>query len=757
MKITYLAAHYPKTILLLVVLATGLGMYGLSGIRMDNSLEVWFAKQDPNLDLYQEFKDRFGTEEYLLVALARTDAFSQETMDLVGELGNRLEQLEGLERVDSLARVYEIWAPQREEGGVPNDLESFREDALQSPLYDGMLVSSSGEVSVILGQMSRVGTQNRQKVADEVRAIVAEIVPQDRTVYYAGSAMFNAELNEVSRESAITFYPIVGAAGVLLLLIVLRSIRMTLVAMAAVAISMIWGIGALTATGRALNVVTFSLPAILLVTTTSYALHFLLEYRRQLREGKDSDAALKETLDLVSIPCLLSAVTTSIGFGSLVVGDLDPVTDLGLFAGISVLGAYIIVVYGIGSMALLLPAPKRWVRKEDSQATSSQAGFHFGFQRSWHPARWLIILVGAAYTALSGYYASKVYFESNPFEFFDEDSTVTVSHHYLEEKLTGLSQLEIQIHSTQNKDLLDLEELRKIESVGEKLAALPHVRKVITPADYIKEARRTHSLGAEEAYQLPRRMTQLRQTLTQLMPERLEERLNESFAEDRHYAKMSLRIGTLGSRQYQKVVGDIEETLEAEFGEGYETLVTGLVPLVTSAQKYMVTSQVESLSLAVILIGITFVLLLRSIRLTVLGLLPNLIPILGTFGFMGWRNIALDAATIMVASVSLGIVVDNTIHFLFRYVRHLRDKDRLDSVLETLRTSGEAIAFAGMINCLGFAVLILSDFQPMRHFGMLVSLTMLFAFFGATILLPALLVTLGPKKGKKLAVTPTDT
>jgi len=174
-------------------------------------------------------------------------------------------------------------------------------------------------------------------------------------------------------------------------------------------------------------------------------------------------------------------------------------------------------------------------------------------------------------------------------------------------------------------------------------------------------------------------------------------------------------------------------------------MVTGLVPLVVSSQKYMVTSQVESLSLAVVLIALTFVLLLRSVRLTILGLLPNLIPILGTFGFMGWRRIPLDPATIMVASVSLGIVVDNTIHFLFRYTRNLKRENRLEAAMDTLETSGQAITFAGLINCLGFAVMIFSGFQPMRYFGLLVSITMFCAFLGATILLPALLLALGPK------------
>ena len=193
----------------------------------------------------------------------------------------------------------------------------------------------------------------------------------------------------------------------------------------------------------------------------------------------------------------------------------------------------------------------------------------------------------------------------------------------------------------------------------------------------------------------------------------------------------------------------MQEVLDRVLGESYECTPTGLIPLVDSAQAYMVESQVQSLTLAVVLITLIFVMLLRSIRLTVLGLLPNLIPILGTFGFMGWREIPLDVATIMVASVSLGIVVDNTIHFLFRYRRNLKKEDPLPAVIDTLRTSGQAITYAGTINCLGFGVLIFSGFQPMKNFGLLVSLTMFCALLGATVLLPALLVTLGPKRKRK--------
>jgi predicted RND superfamily exporter protein len=751
MKINHLGARRPVATLLFLAGLCALSVYALLGIRMDNSIEVWFASNDPKLHFYREFRERFGSEEFLMIALCKDDAFSEATMALAGKLVEELQTFEELERVESLSKVYSIWSESRKEADLPHDLETFREDTLTSPFYKGLLVSPSGRDMAIMAQMSPAGIADREGLAEKTFALIERVVPEERTVYYAGSAIFNSEMNRLSRESAMVFYPLVIASGAILLGVALRSLRATLIAAGAVLGSILWGVGLLSGTGHALNVVSSAMPPILLVSTLSYSLHFMMEYRRQVVGHRDRVRAVTATLDLVAIPCLLSALTTSIGFGSLMVSQVEPVIDLGTFAAIGVLGGYLAVVFGIGAAATLMGVPPAWKRmaKLHDRSEGERGPRHFGFQQSWFGARWLIVLLGVVFTVFALYQAQKVYFESNPFEFFPEENIITQSHHYLEEEMGGLSRLEVQVHGKAGEDLLDLSALNDFERAAAELVAVTHVTQVVTPGDYIKEAQRSRSLGGEEEYRLPRRQSQLRQIVAGILDENLKRRLEEQYAEDHTYAKLTLSLETLGSRVYGETLEDIEQVLEKTLGEKYETEPTGIVPLIASSQKYMVDSQVKSLSLALALISLTFVVLLRSIRLTILGLLPNLVPILGTFGLMGWIALPLDVATIMVASVSLGIVVDNTIHFLFRYTRNLKRESPLDAVIDTLKTSGQAIAFAGIINCVGFGVLIFSGFQPMRNFGSLVSFTMFLALLGATILLPALLLTLGPSRKTK--------
>lgn len=747
MKINHLGARKPVLTLVILAGLSALSIYALLGIRMDNSIEVWFASQDPKLEFYREFRERFGSEEFLMIALCKDDAFSESTMEIADRLVAELSTFEELERVESISKVYALWSASRKEADLPYDLATFREDTLTSPFYKGLLVSPSGKDMAIMAQMSPAGIADRQKLTDKTLELVGRIVPEDRTVYYAGSAIFNSEMNRLSRESAVRFYPLVILSGAILLWVALRSLRATLIAAAAVIASILWGVALLSGTGHALNVVSSAMPPILLVSTLSYALHFMMEYRRQAVGHHDRVRAVTATLDLVAIPCLLSAVTTSIGFGSLMVSQVEPVIDLGTFAAIGVLGGYLAVVFGISAAATLMGIPPAWERMAKRHDSREGTGpRHFGFQDSWYGWRWPIVFAGVAFILLAGFQAQKVFFEANPFEFFPEENIITQSHHYLEEEMGGLSRLEVQVRGKEGQNLLDLSALEDFEKAAAELVNVTHVTKVVTPGDYIKEAQRSRSLGGAEQYKLPRRPSQLRQIIAGILDENLKKRLEEQYAEDRTYAKLTLSLETLGSRQYGKTLDDIEQVLEKTLGEKYETEPTGIVPLIASSQKYMVDSQVKSLSLAVALISLTFVILLRSVRLTVLGLLPNLVPILGTFGLMGWIALPLDVATIMVASVSLGIVVDNTIHFLFRYTRSLKKESPLDAVLDTLKTSGQAIAFAGIINCVGFGVLIFSGFRPMRNFGSLVSFTMFLALLGATILLPALLLTLGPSR-----------
>lgn len=749
MKKPFAVARAPIALFALGALTIVLA-YFLSGIRMNNSIDVFFVQEDPNLQFYNEFRERFGTEEFFLVCLAEDDAFSEETMKLAAELTGALDGFEELDQVDSLARVYDIWRAAREEGGVESDLEAFRRDTLDSPFYVGLLVSKTGNDSAIMARLSKKGIADRPALVEKVKSLIAEMAPADRKILLAGPATFNYELNALSRQSSATFYPLIVIAGALLLWAILRSLPMMAAVWIAVLLSVVWGLGIMAAAGKTLNVVTSALPPILLVSTISYSLHLLLEYRRQLSMHLDKRHAIACALDMVTIPCLLSAVTTSIGFGSLVVSKVGPVTDLGIFAGIGVLGGYAAVIYGLAAMISLLPAPKAWRFKEAGElgAEEKSGGWYFGFKKAWLSARWGIVVLGIAYAIVAGWYASRVFFEANPFQFFPPDSSFSTRLVYLQDHLTGLSRLEVQVKRKDGGDLLNLADLRKIDETCERLKGLENITKVIAAPDFIKEARRSRSLGDESAYQLPRREMQLRQTIEGLLNESLQQRMEGYFAEDRTFTKITLNSFSMGSRGYGKLLSELDSILTESLGEEYEFEVTGLVPLVDSSQAYMVASQVESIVLALAAIALTFIILLRSFRLTILGLLPNLIPILGTFGFMGWVAMPLDVATIMVASVSLGIVVDNTIHFLFRYKRYLHKESRLTAVVDTLRTSGQAIAIAGFINCLGFGVLIFSGFQPMRNFGTLVSLTMLSALIGATILLPALLLTLGPI-GKK--------
>ncbi|MCA9438101.1 MAG: hypothetical protein KC978_20115, partial [Candidatus Omnitrophica bacterium] len=170
---SYLAAKHPHLVLAGLGVLSLLLLYFLVGIRMDNSIDVFFVQEDPNLQFYNEYRERFGTEEFFLVCFAKDDAFSPETMELVKKVSEGLLELDELQQVESLAKVYDIWKDAREEGGIEFDLETFRTDTLNSPFYVGLLVSETGEDSAIMAQLSPKGMADRPSVVEKVQEIVA--------------------------------------------------------------------------------------------------------------------------------------------------------------------------------------------------------------------------------------------------------------------------------------------------------------------------------------------------------------------------------------------------------------------------------------------------------------------------------------------------------------------------------------------------------------------------------------------------------
>jgi predicted RND superfamily exporter protein len=322
--------------------------------------------------------------------------------------------------------------------------------------------------------------------------------------------------------------------------------------------------------------------------------------------------------------------------------------------------------------------------------------------------------------------------ETHILNFFQKNSSIARAYGFIENVLTGLSPIEIVISVTgeQGKDeLLSENNLNKIRNLQGFLEQKKGVVSSQSAADIFQDRTKIDLLDLLFLSKAP---------LYAALDAGLKEFVNKKGTATR----VSVKARTLASEQYLTLISDIDEYLVQNFRGGLRAYTTGAVPVIVEMQNILLGNLVKSFAVAFAVISTVFLLIFRSLKKTVICMLPNLLPVIVILGFMGWTRIKLDVATVMIASIAIGIAVDDTIHFVFRYKQECSaGADSAQAILSTLSSTGTAIVWTSLVIFCGFLVLCFSGFKPMIFFGLLTGVTIITALAGDLVMLPALLST----------------
>jgi predicted RND superfamily exporter protein len=282
--------------------------------------------------------------------------------------------------------------------------------------------------------------------------------------------------------------------------------------------------------------------------------------------------------------------------------------------------------------------------------------------------------------------------------------------------------------------------LKRMDRLSQALAALPYVRKTTSMVDYVKRVHRELNDGRPDAFVIPDSPAQIAQELLVFgLGDEGRAELERVAASDFSRAQITVKLASMSSDLVFKQVQEADRLAQDIFaGSGVTAMVTGSGRLFSMLDHYLVRSQISSFATAFVTVFGVIFLIFRSWKFGALSIAPNLVPVLAVFGVMGWLGISLNVATVMVASVALGVVDDDTIHFISRYRRETRAGATTDQAIETATMQeGRAALTTAIINCCAFAVLTLSEYRPSAWFGGLLALTMVMAFLAEVFILPA--------------------
>lgn len=742
-----LSLAHPRTVLVLWGLATLAAGLGLARLETDNSPDVYIVRSSDSYADFLELRESFGGGEQVRLAVTGDDLWTPAGQARLASLEERAaREVPHVGEVVGLIGRFRVGSAEGRE--PPTDLA---QRAVEDPIARGLgLVGEGGGTATVLLGVDPPDNRAQEEVVVALEELAREASRQDAAAgldlatKVVGIPVLDRALDASSREIGEKFFPLLVVLATLLLMVSFRTVRGVVVPLVFVAVPEAILLGTLGHLGVHLNLVLAILPPLLFVISLATAVHLLVAYRDRLDPmtsgGLTGSQAVRATFDDKGWAVFWTGVTTFVGFASLSVSDVGPVRTLGVASGVGI--ALMTLAAFTLYPALLTLFGDRAGRREWEERRRGRALERWLRHRGGRWARWAVerrrwALGGAgllALLALAG--LPRLATESNALTFLPDDHPARSG--LLELESRGIASASAELLLTLSPPGRETEDswrtpdrLRRLEELSRKLAAGSRVLATLSAGELYVEARSAAGVPAGPFAD--------RLALGALEGDPEAGRLLDAFVTpDGRRARIALAVRTLGHEDLEPVFARAEALASQAFPEA-AVAVTGEFPLLLETHSQLLRTLGLSLTLTLLAVGLILRLLLPSTRLALLALVPNLWPVAGVVGLMGWAGVPLDTATVMVASVVLGLAVDDTIHTLGHFRELAPVVGRVEAVVGTLEKTAPAYVLTGVILTLGFGVCALSDFAPTARFGMLAAVAIALAVLGDLFLLPALL------------------
>lgn len=752
-----------------LLLFTGFMVAAIPKLQIDPSMEPLFVKSSPEYLYYKQYSEKYGSDQMIALAMSTSDLFTLPNLKLLQKVTFDLEKFEQVEKVVSLANVMDIRSKFVGVKIVPalhevfdgnRSLEELRQDILQNELYQNNLISSDGKIANILVYLKPLGNESGLNGAfiENLRKYLKRQTHPGIQFYAAGAPVEQYDFIKLIRRDQMTFVPLIAALLVLTTFLIYGSFACMILSMSIVSMTLIWTMGTISLLGQPLNLMTSLLaPVIMIVAVVNsiYLINVFFEVRPHHPSLKNS---IVITMQLLGIPCFLTHFVTILGFISLALNEIPAIRSFGIFAALGTLYSYLVEV--ILTPVLFQILPYRYVGHPNKKASMLNRMLVEFIEKLDFKWKWLIAALTALVIVLSIQGMRQIEVDTNIVKQMKPDLPLAVATRFIDQKITGVYSLGFVIRRKDGSRFDSPEIFRKLDELKIYLESLPGISKVnsiTTVVKKIHEARKDDS----RYYIIPENRSDLRRYLKGILKSRDAE---QYISRDLREVRLEARMQALGTREGAEVERLAREYLKEKFENDFEYQLTGNVVLLGRIAKGLVQEQMQSFSFALGSILLVMIIIFRSFRLGLLAAIPNLIPILMIYGLMGFCKIELSTPTAMISSIVLGMIVDASIQFLYRFRLEFEHRHHyLQALHHTCRNMGQSMFVSTMILVVGFSSSIFASFRPTIHFGVLTALTILFAFICTLIVLPVCLLIVKPfgpqrlfKRRGKASADPQD-
>ena len=814
---------YPLAVLtVLFIFISTLGYYATK-LEIDASAETLLLDDDKDLKFFREVNKRYGGSNFLVVTFSpKEDLLSKQSLEAIKNISDDLVKVESIESVTSILNIPLLQSPVRPisdlVSGVDSlqskefDKELVKNEFLNSPLYSNALVSSDFKTTALILNLTddkryfkllekrnlllvkqrdnsitkeeNIELQNTiiefKNLRDELRKFqnkeikkIREVISNyssDGKIFLGGISMIASDIVGYVKSDLLIY----GSSLVFILIFILwyifRHIRWIVLPLFICLVSVVSTAGILGLFGWEVTVISSNFIALQLIITISINLHLIVRYRElnvKYKNASQYKLVINTILSKFN-PSFFAIITTIIGFGSLILSNIQPVINLGLMmsAGIAI---------SLVLSFLIFPAILIMMKKKDEH---EEKNTRFSFIKKSssiveHNGKAIIIISILVFIfSISG--SLKLIVENSFISYFKQSTDIYKSMKVIDESLGGTTPLDIIINFKEDKKVViktvgvdDFDEFENefvlnaddkqywfsqdkmdtITAIHDYLETLPEVGKVQSLATLLKIGKTLNNGKDLDGITLALLYNQLPPKYKKLI-------LSPYVNIDKNEARITMRImDSNPNLRRNDLINKINNDLEYIIKNKETSFkLSNLMILYNNMLQSLFDSQISTLGTVIVILFIMFLLLFKSIKIALIALAANIIPISTIFGIMGWLGIPLDIMTITIAAIAIGIGVDDTIHFIHRFKEEFKvDHNYINSMIRSHESIGYAMYYTSLVIILGFSILILSNLIPTIYFGLLTVVTMISVLISDLLLLPKLLLIFKPfdkRKGK---------
>lgn len=736
---------YRLPIVAISVLITLASLLLFPRLTVNSNFNDYVSDKIENKVYLKQLDSIFGGSEMIVVMLQSDDVVKKSTIDRLSSIADGLDELEGIDRIISPFEAMEI---SYDDGfmkmdplfdAFPEDdshIHLFKEKISTNPMANRFFADDFSLVSLILTKNNEVS----DLIIDDIKAIIAAH-PGEEDALIGGLPFIRYSISGNIRSDLILLVPLALVLMVFMLFFSFREWKGVFLPFIIVVMSVILSFGIMAFLGWTISLITILMPIMLIAIANDYGIHMIARYQELARSKKSltMKQICKQTYSDLKAPIIITGLTTIGGVLGLLTHTMIPAAQLGILIAIGIAFALVLSVWFLPAMLSFFSIPKEETKAHKEKVAIADRWLNrFSNWVTAHPKRIVVISISVGVISTMGILLLKV--DTNIEGYFLGKSEVGRSTELINNKFGGSQFISILFTG----DILSPEILDRMEAYEIKILKEPAVGNVSSPVTLLKELSKGFYETEEAGYnQIPESANEAYQFVEVYSMsgngDAIEQFMDYNYESGRILISLKDGSNSAGKQLLKRLKEITKDDPNVAF-------ITGTCLTKIELADIVINGQVKSLILAMVVVFVLLSFIFRSSKAGLLSSLPLSVAILVLFGLMGFFGIALDIATALLSSIMIGVGIDYTIHFLWRFkVERANGLNHKDSVRETLSTVGRGIIFNAFSVIVGFAVLSFSNFAPLRYFSVLIVISISTCLISALLLVPSIVIIAKPK------------